>query len=155
MKNFVYAALTVGALAACDPHLVAQTPSPPGRTARLDAVQTFWGIDHYTLTLSQGVAFALTCEHGGPCKDVKATSENAAIADPRRGSLARLAGAHATYANNANDFMNRQTVETTVIVGRSVGTTRVHVKTSDGERMIEVTVVAPPGAPAAAATAAR
>jgi len=154
VRTLLFAALAVASLAACDPLLVAQTPSPPGRTARLDAVQTFWGIDHYTLTLSQGVAFALTCEHGGPCKDVKVTSENAAIAEPRRGSLARLAGAHATYATNANDFMNRQTVETTVIVGRSVGTTRVHVKTADGARMIEVTVVPPPVAPIAA-TAAR
>ena len=66
----------------CNPMLTAQSPAPPGRAARLDAVSGFWGIKSYRMELSEGVAIALTCHHGGPCERLTVTGEEQIGAHP-------------------------------------------------------------------------
>ncbi|MCX5741279.1 MAG: hypothetical protein NT062_02130 [Proteobacteria bacterium] len=135
--------LLLATLAACHPALVAQTAAPPGRTARLDAVEGTFTTKHYRLELTQGVAFAFTCMASGPCEKVTVTSEDPAIAEPRVAALTRLVP-NRGGAYGADDWQNRAPAAATVIVGRAVGTTRVHLHSADGGRMIVVTVVAPP-----------
>src|SRR6185295_3740641 len=85
------AALAAFALAACNPNLNAQSPAPPGRTARLDEVHGFWGtIKSYRLELTRGVAIAITCTSAGPCEHMKAVSDDPAIAEVRAASLGVL-----------------------------------------------------------------
>lgn len=123
------------ALAACSPHLTAQSLPPPGRQARLDPVDGFWGIQSYTVELSQGVALAVTCHRGGPCRDVKVTSADPAIAEPRPASLSRMEMTGFTSQAGASAF---------VIVGKAPGTTTLTVSSKEGGRTIVVRVVPPP-----------
>ena len=134
MKYFLLAL----ALAACNPHLTQQSVAPPGRSARLDEVSGFWGLKHYRLELSEGVALALTCEHGGPCEKPNMISEDPAIVEVRPASLAALE--RVGYAGPqlpASAF---------VIVGKAPGRTKLHLKVGKGKRDVVVTVVAPPPA---------
>lgn len=137
MTRLAFAAL---ALAACGPTLAARSAPPPGRTAALAAND-----GHYDLDLSQGVAIAITCEHGGPCKDVVVSTEDAAIAEVKGAAFGALE--QAPYGLAA------ATPAGIVIVGKHPGKTRVRVRTAKGSRTIHVTVLPPPalGAPATVA----
>ena len=84
------AALAAATLAGCHPTLAAESPAPPGRRARLDEVTGFWGVRHYRLELSQGVAFALSCSAGGPCAQLVATSDDRTIADVHAAAFSAL-----------------------------------------------------------------
>jgi hypothetical protein len=122
---------------ACNPYLVAQSPAPPGRSARLDEVTGFWGTTKsYRLELSRGVAIAVTCNQGSPCEHVRAVSDNPAIAEVRAASLGVLE--KAAFGNTA------QTSSALVIVGKTPGTTHVHVTAKEGHRDIAVTIVGSP-----------
>jgi len=140
--------LAVALTGACNPTLTAQSLPPPGRSARMDAVTGFWGNTRwYRLELTEGVAFALTCEHGGPCEQLVATSDNAAIAEVRPAALSKLEA----------DPMGRQNqapASAVVIVGKQPGTTIVRLRTKDGGRDVRVTIVPPPaiGTPATVAS---
>jgi hypothetical protein len=125
------------ALAACNPYLNQQSVAPPGRAARLDAVDGFWGIKHYRLEVSQGVALAITCFKGGPCEKMKVLSDDPAVAEVRTASLARLDTMG--YANP-----NPQPASAFVVVGKNPGTTRIRVSAREGTRNLFVTVIAPP-----------
>lgn len=135
MKSLALACL----LAACNPMLSAQTPAPPGRTARLDPVTSrFWGIvQSYRLDVSQGVALAITCTDGGPCEKLAASSENPAVAEVRLASLSLLQPAA---------FGNQQPAAALVVVGKAPGATRIVVHSRSGSREIAVTVDAPAAA---------
>jgi hypothetical protein len=146
-RNLAGLAVAAGlALAAgCNPVLVAQSAAPPGRSARLDEVTGFWGIQGYRMELSQGVALALTCHRGGPCEKMSVTSDDPAIAEVRRASLGTL---------ERSGIYGQATSAAVVIVGKSPGATRIRVRSKEGERDIAVTVVPPPGPIAVQATAA-
>lgn len=137
------AALT--AITACHPMLAAESPAPPGRAARLDAVNGFWGVTGYRLELSQGVALAISCTYGGPCEKLVATSDDPAIAMVRAASLATL--------RPVGFAENQQPAAAVVIVGKAPGTTTIRLRSKDGGRDVRVTVVPPPAT--ATATVAR
>lgn len=128
------------ATTACHPMLVAESAAPPGRAARLDAVNGFWGVTGYRLELSQGIALAVSCTYGGPCEKLVATSEDPAIAVVRAASLATL--------RPVGFAANQQPAAAVVIVGKAPGTTTIRLRSKDGDRDVRVTVVPPP-APAA------
>ncbi len=134
--------LALAALAACNPYLSAQSPAPPGRTARLDEVTSWLGhLKSYRLSLSSGVAIAITCNLGGPCEHLAVTSDDPSIAEVRPASLGVL---------QASSWTNQQTASALVVVARAPGTTHVHVRAKEGARDIAVTVVpANPTAPVA------
>ena len=133
---FVVVAL---ALAACNPYLNQQSVAPPGRAARLDRVDGFWGLKDYRLEISEGVALALTCEDGGPCHKPNLVSDDPAIAEVRPASLAALE--RIGYGGDATPS------SAFVVIGKAPGTTKLHLRTKDGKRDVVVTVVAPPGPP--------
>ena len=137
--------LALAALAACNPTLTVQSPQPPGRIARMDPVRTFWGLQRYRLALSRGVAIAITCDLDGPCEHMQIRSDNPAIAEVRPASLGLL---------QQGGIYGEQTSAALVVVGKAPGETRIHVRTHGKQRDVVVTVVAPPGTPAAL-TAAR
>jgi hypothetical protein len=123
-------------LAGCNPYLTAETVAPPGRAARLDEVTGFFGVTKsYRLEVSQGVALAFTCTYGGPCEHETAISDDPAIAEVRPASLASL---------RATGLTSTATAAASVVVGKSPGTTRIHIHAKEGDRDIAVTVVAPP-----------
>lgn len=136
--------------AACNPTLYAQSVAPPGRQAKLESIDGFWGVKAYRVELSQGVALAITCHDGGPCQQMQVVSADPAIADVRRASLANMEPTspyHRTvHQMNSSGF---------VLLGRSPGKTLVKLTSADGNRLVHVTVVAPPpsGAEATRATA--
>jgi hypothetical protein len=132
-------ALALLALAACNPTLIAQTTPPPGRAARLDPIDGFWGTKAYRLELSQGVAIAVTCTKGRPCEKVTARAADPALVEVRDASLARL------EPNNAGVYAGHQATATAlVIVGKAPGTTKIHLTSEQGSRDIYVTIVPPP-----------
>jgi hypothetical protein len=135
----ILGALVTGA--GCLPSLVAESSPPPGRTARLDVDTGFWGTRHYRLELSQGVAVAISCEYGGPCGQLAASSDNPAIAEVRPATLGALRPA---------GIDNRRPTAALVVVGKAPGLTTIRVRSKDGGRDVPVTVVAAP-APATAA----
>jgi hypothetical protein len=137
MRALVLVAL---ALAACNPYLSAQSTAPPGRTARLDAVNGFWGTTKsYRLELSRGVAIAITCYYGGPCEHLQVIADDPAIAEVRPASLGVLEKAGYSY--------NNQPAAAIVVIGKATGVTHLHVVAKEGRRDIAVTVVATPGIP--------
>ena len=151
MSRAVLVGLAVAAFGAgCAPTLSAESLAPPGRAARLDAVEGFWGIKSYKLALSKGIAIAVTCYHGAPCGKLRVTSDDPAIAEVRDASL----GVLQPNGGPAYAPTNQATAAAFVIVGKAPGVTKLHVKTDDGGRTIAVTIVAPPQL-AAQATAAR
>ena len=131
-------AIAIAALAGCHPTLIAESPAPPGRAVRLDAVSGFWGVKGYRLELSQGVAFAVSCTYGGPCEQLVATSDDGTIADVRAASFSALRQAGFSSA--------RLPVAAVVIVGKAAGTTTIRLRSKSGDREVRVTVVAPPAA---------
>ena len=129
----------------CGPMLSAQSPAPPGRSARLDAVNGFWGLKSYRVELSEGVALALTCYEGGPCEKLVVTSDDPKIAEVHAASLGTLEPA---------GLVNQQTASAVVLVGKSTGTTKLHVHTRSGrKREVAVTIIAPPRPSPSAAVA--
>jgi len=136
-------AIALASLTGCLPTLSSQSLPPPGRTARLDAVDGFWQTKYYRLELTEGVAFALTCERGGPCEKLVAKSDDPAIADVRPASLGMLEPSGNKMASSA-----------LVIVGKQPGETWVRLRSKDGNRDVKVTIVAPPaiGTPATVAS---
>jgi hypothetical protein len=127
------------ALSGCNPYLTQQSVAPPGRAARLDAVNGFWGLKHYRLELSQGVALALTCHQGGPCSKPNLVSEDPAIVEVRPASLGRL--------ESIGYSMDAAPSSAFVIVGKAPGKTKLQLRTKDGKREVMVTVLAPPPPP--------
>jgi hypothetical protein len=126
------------ALTACNPYLQAESAQPPGRSARLDEVTGFWGtVKSYRLELSRGVAIAISCRMGSPCEHMRAVSDNPAIAEVRAASLGVLE--KHPFSDTA------QTSAAMVIVGKSTGTTKIHVDSKDGYREIAVTIIGSPG----------
>lgn len=141
MTRAAILAVSVAALAAtgCNPTLSAQSLAPPGRAARLDAVEGFWGIKSYRLELSRGIAIAVTCNHGGPCSKLHVTSDDASIAEVHDASFGVLQpNGGPAYAPS-----NQATAAAFVVVGKSPGTTKLHVSTDDGGRTIAVTIAEP------------
>lgn len=133
------------AITACHPMLAAESLAPPGRAARLDAVNGLWGVTGYRLELSQGVALAISCTYGGPCEQLVATSDDPAIAMVRAASLATL--------RPVGFAANQQPAAAVVIVGKAPGTTTIRLRSKDGGRDVRVTVVSPPALATATATA--
>jgi hypothetical protein len=125
--------LAAVALAACAPSLVAQTAPPFGRSARLDEVRGFWGLQKYRLEISRGVALGATCYRGGPCEHMVLTSDNPAIAEIRPAALSSL-----------DTPLPSRPSAGLVVVGKTAGTTRLHVRAGKRTRHIDVTVVDPP-----------
>ncbi|HSD87862.1 MAG TPA: hypothetical protein VLB44_10125 [Kofleriaceae bacterium] len=135
------------AVTACNPYLYQASAPPPGRTARLDPVEGFWGnIIRYRLAVSEGVAVAITCEHGSTCEKMKVVSDNPAIAEVRMASLSTLE--HQTVYGR-----DQQPTAAFVVVGKAPGATRIRVTASTGSRSVTVTVDAPP--PGTASVAAQ
>lgn len=124
-------------LAGCNPTLTQQSVAPPGRRAQLDEVRGFWGLKHYRLNISEGVALAVTCEQTGPCEKATMISDNSNVAEVRPASWARLetTGASGRVQTPSSAF---------VIIGKAPGTTRMRVSTRDGERSVYVTVIDAP-----------
>jgi hypothetical protein len=131
VKALVLLALLTG----CLPTLTAQSPAPPGRSARLDAVDGFWQPKSYRLELSTGIAIAVTCDRGSPCEHMKVTSDDPAIAEVRMASLGVL---ERSYTGDA------QTSAAMVVIGKGTGSTTVHVHAEQGDRVIAVSVIPPP-----------
>jgi len=146
--GFTVATMVIALLAvtACHPMLMAESTAPPGRSARLDAVNGFWGVKSYRLELSQGVALAVSCTYGGQCEKLVATSDDTAIAEIRAASFEALRPAGYTG--------NQQPASAVVVVGKAPGTTTIRLRSKDGDRDLRVTVVPPPS-PLAATTVAR
>lgn len=141
-------ALSLGAVA-CNPTLYAQSVAPPGRQAKLESIDGFWGVRAYAVELSQGVALAVTCHDGGPCQKMTVVSADPSIADVRHASLANREPRHPYYGGvhqmNSSGF---------VVLGKAPGKTRIELKSADGNRVIFVTIVAPPPTGAEATRAA-
>jgi hypothetical protein len=147
-RSLALAALAAAGLAlaaGCNPTLVAQSAAPPGRSARLEEIRGFWGIQSYRMELSQGVALAFTCYQAGPCEKLSVVSDNPGIAEVRRASLGTL---------ERSGIYGQATSAAAVVVGKSPGTARIKVRSKDGGRDIIVTVVPPPGPITTQATAA-
>lgn len=148
MRTLVCTAIALASLAGCDPYLYQQSVAPPGRSARLDEVTGFWGtLKHYRLEVSKGVALALTCAEGSPCEKMRVVSENPAIAEVRLASLAQLQAVGYGMAPQ-----QQQPAAAFVVVGKSPGTTKLHVSAKEGSRDVVVTVIAPPAGAQTAAT---
>lgn len=137
--------LAIFALGACNPTLTVQSPQPPGRTARVDPVDGFWGTKYYRAELSQGVAVALTCNRGAPCEHMRVVSDDPAIAEVRPASLGVL---------EHNGMYGEQTSAAFVIIGKAAGATTVRVLAQQGSRRVTVRVIAQPP-PTNSPTAAR
>ena len=125
-------AAIIAVMAGCNPYLRAESPAPPGRTARLDEVSGFWGIKSYRMELTQGVALAMSCYYGGPCEKMTVTSDNPEVAEVRPASLGVL---------ERNGIANTATASAVVVVGKAPGTTRLHLHAKEGNREIVVTTV--------------
>lgn len=123
------------ALGGCVPTLAAQSTAPPSRSARLDAIDGFWGPKGYRLELSQGVAIAVTCNKGGPCEKLRLSSDDPAIAEVRMASLSRL---------EQVGYGNQQTAAALVVVGKAPGSTTIRVRSAHGGQDIHVTIVPQP-----------
>ena len=121
--------LTAAALAACDPQLYQASVPPPGSIGRLHT-------EYRWAELTEGSALAFRCEDAGPCERARATSDNPEIADVRPASLARLEMAAWVGFSQTSQF---------VIIGKNPGTTRIRVRSADGDTSLKVTVLpAPP-----------
>jgi hypothetical protein len=131
-------------LSACNPNLYVESPQPPGRSARVDEVSNFWGLQYYRMELSTGVAIALTCSSGAPCEHMKVVSDDPSIAEIRLASLGVL------KASPYNLDHRQQTEAGLVVVGKAPGKTTLRVTAAQGHREVVVTVIPPPTAIAAA-----
>jgi hypothetical protein len=94
----------------------------------------------YRLEVSEGVAVAVKCEHGGPCEKMKISSENPAIAEVRMATLSALQ--QVGYPHS----MMQQPPAAFVVVGKAPGSTKLHISAKGGSRVVTVNVVAAPTA---------
>ena len=134
-------AALVLALVGCGPTLAVHSSPPPGRIASFAAND-----DHYDVDLSQGVAIAITCHDGGPCKNVVVSTTDASIVDVKGAAFGAL---------ERDPYRGAFTPAGVVLVGKSPGRAKVKVKTSDGSKTIHVTVLAPPASGAHSTAVAR
>ncbi|HEY5938656.1 MAG TPA: hypothetical protein VIU61_28590 [Kofleriaceae bacterium] len=151
MKALGLVLLAAASLAACNPTLTAQSIAPPGRSMVFDSVDGWWGnTKYYRLEMSEGVAFAVTCEDGGPCEKLVATSDDPNVAEVRPAALQKLATDF--RGNNQTQFA----LSAVVIVGKHPGMTTIRLRSKDGNRDVKVTIVPPPvlGTPATVASPA-
>ena len=138
MSRFAVSVLALIALASlpgCELFLDARSPSPPGRTARLDEVNGFWGLKGYRIEVSHGAALVIACV-GDPCTRASVTSEDPAIAEVRHATLGALE--HAWDGTHAAPGAF-------VVIGKTPGATAIHVVSGKHRRDVPVTVLAPPG----------
>ena len=124
-------------VAACNPTLTASSLPPPGRTARLEAEQDFWGARRYRIELSRGVVLALTCDRDGPCEHLRVSSDDPSIVEIRPASLLAL---------ESSALGGRAPSTAAVVIGNAPGSTTVRVRSDQGGRDIAVTVLAAPRA---------
>jgi hypothetical protein len=120
--------VAAAALAACDPRLYQASMPPPGSIGRLHT-------DHRWAELTEGSALAFHCEDGGPCLRARATSDDPEIADVRPAALARLEMKVWAGFSQSSTF---------VIIGKNPGTTRIRVRSADGDTSLKVTVLPAP-----------
>jgi hypothetical protein len=98
-------------LTACSPELQLVSPAPPTRVVTVSH-------DARTVEVSEGVAVAIDCRReGSPCKDVRATTDQPAVA---RVFPAHIAQVHRGYYEQTN-------VASLALVGIRPGQTRLHV----------------------------
>jgi len=128
-------------VAACNPTLYAMSTPPPGRVGWLDTKER-------TLEMSNGVAIAFACEKwdGGPCRGATAASADPAIADVVPAHLARL------DARLDNTDVSMVPATSFLVVGHKPGKVTIHVRSDDGDRELEVTVLPEPSRAAAVAS---
>jgi len=126
--------LTSGLLAGCKPVLYALSPPPPGRSAWLDSKDS-------TLEVSQGIAIAIACEKDGPCRHATARADDPSIAEVVPAHLARL---DARTEPGFTPTTSMVPATSFVLIARSAGHTVVRVRSADGDRDLDVTVVPAP-----------
>jgi hypothetical protein len=119
----------------CNFMLEARSPAPPARTAHLDELQGFWDVS-YLIEVSRGVALAITC-YAGPCHDLRLATDDPAIAEVRPATLATLE--HAPWSGAP-----RPPPPALVVIGKTAGTTVLHVASGKHHRDIPVRVVPAP-----------
>ncbi|HEY0253490.1 MAG TPA: hypothetical protein VGC41_18275, partial [Kofleriaceae bacterium] len=89
--NLVWAACVLALLLvmqACNPTLTVESPQPPGRTARMESVDNWWGVTKfYKLEISEGVAMAVTCQRQTPCDHMQVASDDPNVAELRPASF--------------------------------------------------------------------
>jgi hypothetical protein len=135
-------------MSGCGPTLTAQSSPPPGRIAALDSND-----DKYDLDISSGVAIAISCYDDGPCKNVVVSTEDESIAAVKGAAFGAIDKSQQPYPHNAV-YSGTYAHSGVVIIGKKPGNTKVKIKTSDGSRTINVTVVAPPASGTASTIAA-
>jgi hypothetical protein len=129
MKHLIAfsALLTLGA---CDLQLAAMTPAPPGTTASLDS-------DDQSIELTRGVALGIDCRDGG----LECESMAVEIDDPS------VASAYLSFDSEIDRFEYSydpyQPRTSLVLVGRTAGSTALHVFAEGGSVTYEVAVVDP------------
>ena len=142
-KSILVLSLLLAGLTACNPMLYQASAPPPARAARLDPVTNWLGVTkRYRLELSEGVAVAMRCEQGGPCEHMAVVSENPQIAEVRIASLSQLQ----TSPYGGSSYQ-QQPLAALVVVGKAPGSTKLHVSTKEGSRLVTVTVIEAPGLP--------
>lgn len=119
-------ALSLFALGACDLHLEAATPPPPGGVASLDN-------DDRVITLSRGVALGVDCRDGSHlCTGMTLEVDDPAIAE-----------AYVSFDTELDYTVDGPAARTSlVVVGKSEGTTALHVDADGGGVDYDVKVLA-------------
>ncbi|MEO8551610.1 MAG: hypothetical protein ABI678_16645 [Kofleriaceae bacterium] len=143
LLGLVWGAIAVAiilALTACNLTLAVESPAPPGRTARVDEVRGFWGLQSYRMEVTAGVAIAMTCAQARPCEHMKVVSDDPAIAEVRPASLSLLKPTELAYVR----YHDQQTAAALVVIGKRPGKTTIRVTAEEGHREIAVEVVAAP-----------
>jgi hypothetical protein len=106
-----------GTMTGCGPTLIAQSAPPPGRVARLDSVDGFWGqTKYYRMEISVGVALAVTCNQIGPCEKLQVRSDDPKKIEGHAASLQTLEQSHYTR--------NQAPSSGFVLVGKTPGTAK-------------------------------
>lgn len=128
-------------LAACDGHptITPRTTAPPGATAEYFESRAS---DGRTIRLTSGLAFALECrdQKNKPCGFDGSKIEDTEIATVRKAYADLDQQLVQNYAAQQTSYRNRTVF---VIVGKKVGTTKLHLVTGYGDKDITIEVVAP------------
>lgn len=112
-------------LTACSPELQLVSPAPPTRVVAVSS-------DAQTVEVSEGVAVAIDCRRQGtPCKEVKATTQNPAVA--------KVFPAHIAQVNQG--WYEQTNVASLALVGIRPGQTTLHVVAEGHASEYLVTVV--------------
>lgn len=130
MKLFI--AICVGAvlLAGCEKaSFTALTVAPPTKEANLNE-------SRHSIRISRNVAMAIECQYNGrPCGNLRVTSDDSTVAEVYPVHLDELR----TYY--ADGKMEEVRASVFLVLGKSVGKTRIHVKTSDTTERFVVNVL--------------